>query len=194
MQIITPSERYLLSLCLSSALVLLLILTPFLLICLAPEVGWGFFIAWAVVTLALLLIAYFFARAYYASLEYLLTDDAVIVRRGVITHSEAVVPFRTVVNIDLKRGPFDRLLGLGSLQIHTAGYSQSSSAEASLVGLEDYERWHEVLQQALRETRRTLGAEAAGEEAVGGEVETAALLREIRDELIALRRELGARG
>lgn len=31
--------------------------------------------------------------------------------------------FRTITNIDIKQGPYDRIMGIGSIEIQTAGFS-----------------------------------------------------------------------
>ncbi|MBC7237534.1 MAG: PH domain-containing protein [Chloroflexi bacterium] len=135
---------------------------------------------------------------YYRSIEYEMGEEEVIVRRGIITKTETTVPYRTVTNIDIKRGPLDRLLALGGLKIHTAGYSQQVAAEASLSGLSEYEQIYEALRSALRRYRartgQTVGAEEvpAAEEGVGADVRH--LLADILQELRALRRALEERG
>ena len=58
---------------------------------------------------------------YYNSLSYEIQDDEVIMRVGIVTKSVKHVPYRTVTNITIKRGILDRMFGLGTLNIQTAG-------------------------------------------------------------------------
>ena len=58
-------------------------------------------------------------------------DEQVIVRQGVLTRAVKHVPYRTVTNITVKRGVIDRWLGLGTLDIQTAGMSGNTGAEVT---------------------------------------------------------------
>lgn len=87
---------------------------------------------------------------YYHSLHYELHEDEVIMHVGVITKTVKHVPFRTVTNIKVKRGPFDRIFGLGTIDIQTAGRSGESGAEESLVGLIDVRTVYKHIAAELR--------------------------------------------
>ncbi|MFK8023593.1 MAG: PH domain-containing protein [Ilumatobacter sp.] len=52
---------------------------------------------------------------------YQLRDHDVSLRSGLISHSEATVPFRRVQHVYLSRGVFERWLGLSTLSINSAG-------------------------------------------------------------------------
>lgn len=114
---------------------------------------------------ALYLIPWFLLiPAYYNSLTYEIQDDEVIVRVGIITRSVKHVPYRTVTNLEVQRGPFDRLLGLGTLKIQTAGMSGQSGAEETLAGLPNYEEIYETVAAALRRFRTAMAPTQAGED------------------------------
>ena len=139
-------------------------------------VGVGINVLW-VVPAALLMPPY--AR----SLRYELHEDEVIMHVGVITRSVKYVPFRTVTNITVKRGLLDRLFGLGSLEIQTAGISGTHRAEQHLVGLEDPDAAYELVGKALRRFRGAMGPTAA-------EVEDEDVLRSILEEVRSIREAL----
>jgi membrane protein YdbS with pleckstrin-like domain len=91
---------------------------------------------------------------YYHSLRYEIREDEVIVRAGIITQSVKHVPFRTVTNLTVKRGPLDRwVYNLGTLDIQTAGASGSTGPEESLAGLADYAEAYEAVATELRRFR-----------------------------------------
>ncbi|NIM93583.1 MAG: PH domain-containing protein [Anaerolineales bacterium] len=90
---------------------------------------------------------------YYKSLFYEIHEEEVIMHVGVITRSVKHVPFRTVTNIKVNRGPFDRLFGLGTVDIQTAGISGQTGAEESLVGLENYREVYDKIASTLRRFR-----------------------------------------
>ena len=64
--------------------------------------------------------------------RYDLQDDALYLERGVLTQVETAVPFVRVQHVDTQRGPIDRLLGLASVVVYTAG---SRGADVTVPGL-----------------------------------------------------------
>jgi len=126
---------------------------------------------------------------YYRSLRYEIQDDEVVVNAGIWTKSVKHVPYRTVTNMQVKRDVVDRLLGLGTLNIQTAGMSGQTGAEEQLVGLSNVQ---EVYESVANELRRFRGGMAPTQADV--EVEPAVLqpagLGEILIELRAIRKSL----
>ena len=84
-----------------------------------------------------------------ASISYELGAQELIVRRGIITKATDVVPYHMITNVALRRGPVARALGLGTLRVHTAGYSASSNAEATVSGMASYEELRQAIIQHL---------------------------------------------
>lgn len=102
---------------------------------------------------------------YYNSLKYEIHEDEVIVNAGIITKTVKHVPFRTITNLTVRRGILDRLLGIGSLQVQTAGASDSSGApEESLVGMENVQEIYELIAAELRRFRSGMAPTAASTE------------------------------
>ncbi len=128
---------------------------------------------------------------YYRSLSYEIREEEVIVHVGIITKSVKHVPYRTVTNITVRRGLFDRhILGLGSLNMHTAGMSAQAGAEESLVGLSDVKGVYEIIVEKLRHFRGGMTPDAAGIEeskSVASGDQMAAILEELK----AIRRNTG---
>lgn len=90
------------------------------------------------------------------------TMPEVYVRKGIISITRKHVPFRTITNISTTAGPFDRLFGIGNINIETAGYSgQKSGPEEKLEGFEFYEELRDFILQELRKFRApyTIGTE-----------------------------------
>jgi membrane protein YdbS with pleckstrin-like domain len=144
----------------------------------------------------LIVIALPFIPLYYRSLRYEIYEDEIVVHAGVITKSVKHVPFRTVTNLKVTRGPFDRLLGLGTLAVQTAGASGTTSAEESLAGLVDVQVVYDKVAAELRRFRRAMGPTQAGDdEAVtpresGSLADSGPTLNAILDELRAIRARL----
>ncbi len=120
---------------------------------------------------------------YYNSLSYEIQDDEVIMRVGIVTKSVKHVPYRTVTNITIKRGILDRLFGLGTLNIQTAGMSGTTGAEESLEGLDNVQKVYDMVATELRRFRGSMTPTAADVEIepVTAPAETlGAILTEIR--------------
>jgi hypothetical protein len=57
--------------------------------------------------------------------------DDLIVRRGVMFKRESVVPYGRMQFVDVTAGPFERAMGLATVQLHTA----AASSDARIPGL-----------------------------------------------------------
>ena len=85
------------------------------------------------------------------NLSYFIHDDRITIQSGIITKKEQNIPYRSITDFVLKRGPFDRILGIGTIKIQTAGQSTSATVyEGSLSGLLDYEPLHADLREKLK--------------------------------------------
>jgi membrane protein YdbS with pleckstrin-like domain len=71
--------------------------------------------------------------------------DALFLHRGVFTRVRTVVPFVRVQHVDTQRNPLERLVGLSSVVVYTAG---SRGADVTIPGLRPDRA--EDLQQQLR--------------------------------------------
>lgn len=79
--------------------------------------------------------------ATYRNLEYAVTDEAVIMKRGIFWKKRATVPYKKITNIDITQGPLQRKFNIGSLHIQTAGAGGAPGAVAEIVmdGIRDLE-------------------------------------------------------
>ncbi len=102
--------------------------------------------------------AYFYRRSY----GYELEANSLRVQKGVMVIHEETVPYEKIQNIDIFRDTLHRLLGLSSVYIQTAGYSESTEevvekhpgfvAEASIDGISEEEA--EQIREALINRRK----------------------------------------
>lgn len=88
----------------------------------------------------------------YRSIRYEIHQDEIIVYSGFLNKSVKHVNFRNVTNMELKRTFFDRLLGIGSLSIQTAG-SGSVTPEEKLAGLDNVQEVYQYIARQLRDYR-----------------------------------------
>jgi membrane protein YdbS with pleckstrin-like domain len=103
------------------------------------------------------LVAVVHALARYRVWGFEVSADALYLERGVLTRIETSVPFVRVQHVDTRRGPVDRLLGLASVVVYTAG---SRGADVTVPGLRPERA------EQLREQLRDLAIESEGEDAV----------------------------
>lgn len=68
----------------------------------------------------------------YRSWAYVVREESLFLRRGVFTHVQTVVPYVRVQHIDTRRSALERLFGLSSLVVYTAG---SRGADVQIPGL-----------------------------------------------------------
>jgi membrane protein YdbS with pleckstrin-like domain len=81
-----------------------------------------------------LVIGWSVATIRYRSWRFELTDQWIQARWGVVTHRTSTIPRNRVQTLTSENGPIDRLLGLTSVTIHTAG---SGAPNLSIPHLED---------------------------------------------------------
>lgn len=189
-----PHRRYLSKLWLVETIVAVLILIvaalPMLIVSLERSGSVrGAVIAWIVcgaLDVLWWVPAMLLSAPYYRSLSYEIREEEVIVRAGIVTRSVKLVPYRTVTNLTVKRGLLDRWLGLGTVDIQTAGMSGTNNVEQSLVGLENAQEVYELVVRELRRFRGT-ATEGVGDTDVPASADTlTAILAEVR----AIRRTL----
>lgn len=101
--------------------------------------GWflaGEFLYWISVTfLIAIIICFLWAKLTYHFYRYELTDAGFRKELGVIYKTYVTIPYDRIQNVDIYRGILDRILGLSSLNIQTAGASGTVGAEGRLPGL-----------------------------------------------------------
>ncbi len=132
---------------------------------------------------------------YIRSIEYSVkaetgeTMPEVYVRKGVLTVTRKHVPFRTITNISSRAGPFDRLFGIGSVHVETAGYSGSKQQgpEVKLEGIVFYE---EVRDFILNELRKFKAPYVTGTEVVHPVEEPVPRMEGLDDEILITLREI----
>lgn len=130
----------------------------------------------------------------YRSIEYSVkaetgeTMPEIYLKRGVLTITRKHVPFRTITNISSKAGLFDRLFGIGSVHIETAGYSgQQAGPEIKLQGIVFYE---EVRDFILNELRKFKAPYVTGTEVVPRIEEPVPRTEGLDDEMLITLREI----
>ena len=194
---VTPDRKYLFRMRLIATIVALAILAGGLvlglILALTGEIRLGGAIALFLVAVVLnglgWLIALLLTGPYYRSLRYEVQDDEVVVNVGIWTKSVKHVPYRTVTNIQVKRDVVDRWLGIGTLNIQTAGMSGQTGAEERLVGLSNVQEAYESVAEELRRFRGGMAPTQADVDVVPAAAQQDSL-GEILAEVRAIRKSL----
>lgn len=87
---------------------------------------------------------------------FLVRDDSLYLQRGVLVRVQTVVPYVRIQHVDTSRSPFERLTGLASSVIYTAG---SRGADVQIPGLKP-ERARD-LQERLKDLANVSGRDDA---------------------------------
>ncbi len=141
----------------------------------APADGWGTFFAiffdvlpilsfWYAISLVFwLLPALIGIHFYIRNIEYSVISKSgtvmpeIYVKKGLVNITRKHVPFRTITNISSRAGPIDRLFGIGTVEIQTAGFSGGASGqggpEEKLEGITFFEEVRDFILQELRKFR-----------------------------------------
>lgn len=86
----------------------------------------------------------FWIPKFYSSKSYSLSENDIVIEKGVWWKRKSIVPYNRVANIDVVQGPLSRRFALGIISIQTAGFSGGGSggnakeAEAIIVGIKNY--------------------------------------------------------
>ena len=111
-------------------------------------------ILWGCVAAALVLlwvIAVPITVLWIRNLSYEVTDDAVVVNKGILTKTRQNIPLRMVTDFRLQRSLIDRWLNIGSLLVQTAGQSVNATGyEGRLSGLAEWAALHAELTGRVR--------------------------------------------
>ncbi|MFH1821447.1 MAG: PH domain-containing protein [Methanobacteriota archaeon] len=152
------------------------------------RMAWAYlFIPLLVVLVVFSFVAYWVGK-YCASISFLFTEDEVVVERGVWWRMKHVVPYARVMSVDVIQGPISRRFGLGSVNVHTAGYTGPAGgtagpgmrgAEASIWGVQNFV-----------EIRDDIIGHVRGRPLFGAKAEATKVDVEILEELKMIRKEL----
>lgn len=92
----------------------------------------------------------FVPRRRYRHWGYAMGADAIRIASGFVFRIETVVPFARVQHIDVARGPVERVFGVATLILHTAG-SYNSTVHLPGLAPEDAVAMREEIRRHIRE-------------------------------------------
>lgn len=91
---------------------------------------WPFTFIPLIIVLTVFGFAAYWIQKYYDSIWFTLEKDEVVVERGVWWKMRHVVPYSRVMSVDIIQGPISRGFGVGSVHVHTAGYTGPAGGTA----------------------------------------------------------------
>ena len=107
-----------------------------------------------------IVFTWYWITQYYASISYALTDNEIVVHKGVWWKKKGYVPYNRVTNINIVQGPISRHFQLGTVLIQTAGFSGAAGsaggfkpAEAVIFGIKNFEEIKDKVMKFVREIR-----------------------------------------
>lgn len=86
----------------------------------------------------------------YSRWGYHMARDAIRIASGIWIRNETVVPFARVQHIDVSRGPLERMFGVATLTLHTAGSYNSTVALPGLAS-DDADAMRETIREHIRQ-------------------------------------------
>ena len=94
------------------------------------------------------------------NLEYFIEDERITIHKGIISKIQQNIPYRAVTDFMLHRSLFDRMLGIGSLRVQTAGQSINATGyEGYLSGIVNYDELLTELRRRVRKYNEIYGYE-----------------------------------
>lgn len=122
------------------------------------------------------------------NLSYSIEEERITIYKGIITKIQQNIPYRAITDFMLHRSLYDRLLGIGSLRIQTAGQSVTPTGyEANMSGLID---WEKLLGELRARVKKNNESVQQSDETPIELINTTQLMREMVIELQNIRKLL----
>lgn len=101
-------------------------------------------------TALIFILLWIWVGMYYESMFYELRDDEINWKRGVWFRTTGIVPYNRITNLDVRQGPFMRMLKISNLAMQTAGYSGQAVPEIQIGAIEHAEELRELIRSLIR--------------------------------------------
>lgn len=83
-------------------------------------------LGWTVLASLFLILTLWLPSRKYASWSYRANNQMLELRYGIFWQTSVMIPLSRLQHVDMSRGPFERHLGLATLEVHTAGTRAAS--------------------------------------------------------------------
>ena len=123
------------------------------------------------------------------NLSYIIEEDRITIRKGVLTKVQKNIPYRAITDFILHRSLYDRLLGIASIRIQTAGQTQSATGyEGNIAGVVDFTELHQNLRARIKSLHPI--SESLGTREPWGPGSSENILNDILAELKSIRKAM----
>jgi len=142
-----------------------------------------FFSVFLFLWLVIMILVAIWIPAAFKALEYTIDDDGVKMKGGVVWKKYVTVPYSKITNVDITRGPLQRLYNIGTIHVQTAGAAgkQGEKAELKLAGIRDLEKVREVIIENIKDLNYSGSGRMKKELPSGGETVSKDILNELRN-------------
>jgi uncharacterized membrane protein YdbT with pleckstrin-like domain len=149
-------------------------------------------LAWPIAAGAVFVLLFVFGPIlviWVKNLSYVIGEEKVTIHQGILTKIQKNIPYRAVTDFIVHRSIFDRILGIASIRIQTAGQTQTATGyEGNIAGIMDWRDLHQVLRDRLKKLHPVSEALTTGEPISA--LTDKELWVQILDELKAIRKAL----
>lgn len=145
-------------------------------------------------SILIIVISKWWAGLLWKNYSFELMDDKIVVRSGVIGRRKVMIPYERIQNVNVQKGVLERIFGVSSIQIETAGsagmpgngagygfYAFKSLAEGTIQGITDTEPIEKFIMKKIRSRKAGTGL---------GDDEDGTTAKEMLKELRAISRSL----
>ncbi len=101
---------------------------------LSDYASWGA-VAFSALAIVIFLITLIVAWLIYINYLFMLSDDALKIRRGVFSREEIAIPYRQIQDVDIDQSFVDRIWGVARLVVLTAGHEDEPQPEGESEGI-----------------------------------------------------------
>jgi uncharacterized membrane protein YdbT with pleckstrin-like domain len=117
-------------------------------------------LAWPIAAGAVFVLLFVFGPIlviWVKNLSYVIGEEKVTIHQGILTKIQKNIPYRAVTDFIVHRSIFDRILGIASIRIQTAGQTQTATGyEGNIAGIMDWRDLHQVLAGSAEEAASRL--------------------------------------
>ena len=94
--------------------------------------AWSLYVVFGIWILFILIFGVTFLVTYltYANYLFMLDDDALKIRRGILSKEETAIPYRQIQDVDIEQSMSDRIWGVARLAILTAGHEEPKEGQS----------------------------------------------------------------
>ena len=130
-----------------------------------------------ILIIILMIIAFIYTR----TMQFEIFSNEVVVKKGVINRTEKHVPYRTVTNISTRFGIYDKIFGIGTVEIETAGKAgRQSGPEEKIEGISNFVEIRNLVLEELRKFRSQYTTATEPDMSSSYEDVTKSILNELR--------------